>query len=106
MTITRVLLALSLVAVVLTASNARAQSIPLEGPVAVTFTATLIPALKPMPIGAGKEFVLLNRAMTASNDAGNPVLNKQRGWPMPDHPSNGCGSENCGNPRVLHLCRF
>jgi hypothetical protein len=79
MTITRVLLALTSVAVVLTTSNALAQSIPPEGPVAVTFTSTPIPAPKPMQIGGGKEFVVLNQAMTATNDAGNPVLNNMGG---------------------------
>jgi len=32
-----------------------------KGPVSVTFTATLIPPLKPMPIGRGKEFVVGDR---------------------------------------------
>jgi hypothetical protein len=79
MRITHVLLAFSSVAVVLTASNAQAQSIPPEGPVAVTFTATPIPAPKPMPVGGGKEFVVLDDAMTATNDAGNPILNNMGG---------------------------
>src|SRR5450759_1700320 len=53
------LVALCSVAAVLTAGNVQAQTIPPEGPVSVTFTATLIPPLKPMPIGGGKEFVLV-----------------------------------------------
>ena len=32
-----------------------------------------------MPIGDGKEFTLIDWAMTASNDAGNPILNKMGG---------------------------
>ena len=32
-----------------------------------------------MPIGGGKEFVVVNQAMAASNDAGNPVLNNMGG---------------------------
>lgn len=73
------LVALCSVAAVLTARNVQAQTIPPEGPVSVTFTATLISPLKPMPIGGGKEFVLVNQAMAASNDAGNPVLNNMGG---------------------------
>jgi hypothetical protein len=79
MAIIHALLALSSFAAVLTAGIAQAQSLPPEGPVSVTFTATLIPPLKPMPIGGGKEFVLVNQAMAASNDAGNPVLNNMGG---------------------------
>ena len=70
---------LSLVATVLISASVRAQSMPAEGPVAVTFTATQISPLKPMPIGDGREFVVINQAMTASNDAGNPVLNNMGG---------------------------
>lgn len=79
MSITHVLLALSSIAAVLTAGNAQAQSMPPEGPVSVTFTATPIPPPKPMPIGGGREFDLLNQAMAAANDAGNPVLNNMGG---------------------------
>jgi hypothetical protein len=32
-----------------------------------------------MPIGGGKEYVMVNMAMTASNDNGNPVLNNMGG---------------------------
>jgi hypothetical protein len=79
MAIIHVFLALSSVAVVLTAGNVQAQSMPPEGPVSVTFTATQIPPLKPMPIGDGKEFVVINQAMAASNDGGNPVLHNMAG---------------------------
>jgi hypothetical protein len=79
MAIIHALLALSSFAVVLTADTVQAQGLPPEGPVSVTFTATLIPPLKPMPIGGGKEFVVVNQAMAASNDAGNPVLNNMGG---------------------------
>jgi hypothetical protein len=71
--------ALSLVATVLIATSVQAQNLPAEGPVAVTFTATQISPLKPMPIGDGREFSVINQAMTASNDAGNPVLNNMGG---------------------------
>jgi hypothetical protein len=57
----------------------RAQSIPPEGPLAVTYTATQTQPTKPMSIGGRREFVVLNLAMTASNDAGNPVLNNMGG---------------------------
>jgi hypothetical protein len=79
MAITHALFALSSVAAVLTAGNVQAQSMPPEGPVSVTFTATQTSPLKPMPIGGGKEFVVVNHAMAASNDAGNPVLNNMGG---------------------------
>ena len=64
---------------VVVSSSALAQSMPPEGPVSVIFTATPIPAPKPMPIGGGKEFALVNQAMAASNEAGNPVLNNMGG---------------------------
>jgi hypothetical protein len=71
--------ALSLIATVLTAASVQAQSMPAEGPVAVTFTATVTSPLKPMPIGDGREFTVINQAMAATNDAGNPVLNNMGG---------------------------
>jgi hypothetical protein len=71
--------AISSAAAVLTAGNVQAQSIPPEGPLSVTFTATQTSPVKPMPIGGGKEFVVVNLAMTAQNDAGNPVLNNMGG---------------------------
>jgi len=67
------------IALFATISNAHAQSLPAEGPLSVSFTATQVPPAKPMAIGSGKEFVVLNMAMTASNDTGNPVLNKMGG---------------------------
>src|SRR5262249_26490972 len=76
MTATQILLALFCFAVV---SIANAQSLPPEGPLSVTFTATQIPPAKPMPIGGGKEYVMVNMAMTASNDEGNPILNNMGG---------------------------
>jgi hypothetical protein len=79
MAIIRALLASFSVAAVLTAGDVKAQSLPPEGPVSVTFTATQIPPAKPMPIGGGKEFVVINQAMAASNDAGNPVLDNMGG---------------------------
>ena len=59
MAIIHALLALSSFAVVLTVGTVQAQGLPPEGPVSVTFTATLIQSLKPMPIGGGKEFVVV-----------------------------------------------
>jgi hypothetical protein len=79
MAITHALLALSSVALILTAGNVQAQSIPPEGPVSVTFTVTQTSPLKPLQIGGGKEFVVVNQAMAASNDAGNPALNNMGG---------------------------
>lgn len=79
MAIIRALLAVSSVVVVMATGQVQAQGMPPEGPVSVTFTATQIPPPKPMPIGGGKEFVVMNQAMAASNDAGNPVLHNMAG---------------------------
>jgi hypothetical protein len=79
MAIIHVFLALSSVAAVLAAGDVQAQTFPPEGPVSATFTASLIQPLKPMPIGGGKEFVVVNQAMAVSNDEGNPVLNNMGG---------------------------
>ena len=73
------LLTLSSIGLAMAAWNAQAQTIPQEGPVSVTFTATLIPPPKPMPIGGGKEYTVINQAMTASNDRGNPILHNMAG---------------------------
>jgi len=70
---------LACLAVAALTANANAQSLPAEGPVAVTFTATETPTAKPMSIGDGKEYTLVSYAMTASNDAGNPILNNMGG---------------------------
>ena len=56
-----------------------AQGFPPEGTLAVTFSATDIPPAKRMPIGGGKEFAVVVRAMAASNDTGNPILNNMGG---------------------------
>jgi hypothetical protein len=79
MAIIHPLVALFSVVAVLTTTSVQAQSMPPEGPVSVIFTATPIPAPKPMPIGGGREFALVNQAMAASNEAGNPVLNNMGG---------------------------
>src|SRR6476620_10178576 len=72
-------LALLSVASVLATTSVQAQSMPPEGPVSVIFTATPIPAPKPMAIGGGREFAVMNQAMAASNETGNPVLNNMGG---------------------------
>jgi hypothetical protein len=64
---------------VLAAGLAHAQSLPPQGEVNVTFTATNTNVLKPMPIAGGKEFVVVNQSMAAINAAGNPVLNDMGG---------------------------
>jgi len=79
MTSTCALLTLFSVGFATAAWNVQAQTIPREGPLSVTFTATQIPPAKPMPIGGGKEYAVLNYAMTASNDQGNPILNTVAG---------------------------
>jgi hypothetical protein len=51
---------LACLAVAALTANANAQSLPAEGPVAVTFTATEAPAAKPMSVGDGKEYTLIS----------------------------------------------
>jgi len=58
---------------------AQAQSLPPEGELHVTYTATQIPPVNPMPIGDGKQYVQVNYIMSASNDQGNAVLNNMGG---------------------------
>jgi hypothetical protein len=60
-------------------SHAQAQSLPPEGEVHVTFTATQVPPVNPMPIGDGKQYLQVNYIMSASNDQGNAVLNNMGG---------------------------
>jgi len=79
MAILRANLALLSVASVLATTSVQAQSMPPEGPVSVIFTATPIPAPKPMAIGGGREFAVMNQAIAASHEAGNPVLNNMGG---------------------------
>jgi hypothetical protein len=64
---------------VLSAGLAHAQSVPAQGDVNVTFTATNTNVFKPMPISDGKQFVIINYSMTAVNNDGNPVLNMMGG---------------------------
>ncbi len=79
MAISHALVGLSSIAVIFTAAGVYAQGMPPEGPVNVTYTAMPIPPPKPMPVGGGREFDIVNQAMTATNDAGNPVLNRMGG---------------------------
>ena len=79
MMVSRAFVILSSLALLTTVSSAHAQSIPPEGSLSISFTATQIPPANPMPIGGGREFVVLNMAMTASNDTGNPVLHNMGG---------------------------
>jgi hypothetical protein len=60
-------------------SYAQAQSIPPQGELHVTFTATSVPPVKPMDIGDGKQYLQVNLIMSASNDQGNPILNNMGG---------------------------
>jgi hypothetical protein len=61
------------------ASYAQAQSIPPEGELHVTYAATIVPPVKPMDIGEGKQYLAVNMIMSASNDQGNPILNNMGG---------------------------
>ena len=60
-------------------SYAQAQSLPPEGELHVTFTATQVPPVNPMLVGEGKQYVAQNLIMSASNDQGNAVLNNMGG---------------------------
>ena len=61
------------------AANAQAQSLPPEGELHVTFTATQAPPASPMPVGDGRQYVQSNMIMSASNDQGNSILNNMGG---------------------------
>ena len=52
-----------------------AQSQATGGSLDLTFTATDVSPMKRMPIGGGKEFLVVTRAMTLSNDTGKPFMN-------------------------------
>jgi hypothetical protein len=79
MMVSPVSLVLSSIALLATVSDMNAQNLPVEGSLSISFTATQIPPAQPMPIGGGREFVVLNMAMTASNDTANPVLHNMGG---------------------------
>ena len=74
--VTSVLTAATLLTLV---SYAQAQSIPPEGELHVTYAATIVPPVKPMDIGEGKQYLAVNMIMSASNDQGNPILNNMGG---------------------------
>src|SRR6516162_1681842 len=79
MTYVRVTNALAAATLLTFVSHAQAQSLPPEGELHVTFTATQEPPAKPMPIGDGKQYVQVNLIMSAVNDQGNPILNNMGG---------------------------
>ena len=75
----RVTSALAAAALLTLVPHAQAQSLPPEGELHVTFTATQVPPVNPMLIGEGKQYVAQNLIMSASNDQGNAVLNNMGG---------------------------
>jgi hypothetical protein len=79
MTYVRVTSALAAATLLTLVSNAQAQSLPSEGELHVTYTATQVPPANPMSIGEGKQYVSQNLIMSASNDQGNAVLNNMGG---------------------------
>src|SRR5215471_13933788 len=79
MTYVSVTSALAAAALLTFMSNAQAQSLPPEGELHVTYTATQVPPANPMSIGEGKQYVSQNLIMSASNDQGNAVLNNMGG---------------------------
>jgi len=79
MTYVRVTSALAAATLLTFVPHAQAQSLAPEGELHVTFTATQVPAVNPMPIGEGKQYLSQNFIMSASNDQGNAVLNNMGG---------------------------
>jgi len=75
----RVTSALTAATLLTLVSYAQAQSIPPQGELHVTFAATAVPPVSPMPIGEGKQYLQVNLIMSASNDQGNPILNNMGG---------------------------
>jgi hypothetical protein len=71
--------ALTAATLLMPVSYAQAQSIPLQGELHVTFAATAVPPVSPMPIGDGKQYLQVNMIMSASNDQGSPILNNMGG---------------------------
>ena len=98
--VTRALAAAMLLTLV---SYAQAQSLPPEGELHVTFTATQTPPVNPMPIGEGKQYVAQNLIMSASNDQGNAVLNNGRS--MPNESVDRYRGQDHGSPWILCLHR-
>jgi hypothetical protein len=56
----RVTSALAAATLLTLAANAQAQSLPPEGELHVTYTATQMPPVSPMPIGDGKQYLQVN----------------------------------------------
>ena len=79
MTYVHVTSAFAAAALLTLAANAQAQSIPPQGELHVTFTATSVPPVAPMQIGDGRQYLQVNLIMSASNDQGNPILNNMGG---------------------------
>jgi hypothetical protein len=66
MTYVRVTAALAAATLLTFASHAQAQSLPPQGELHVTYTATQVPPADPMSIGEGKQYVSQNLIMSAS----------------------------------------
>src|SRR5207249_12173828 len=103
MAIIHALLALGSFAAVLTAGTVQAQCLPPEGPVSVTFTATPTSPLKPMPIGSGKDSVVVNqlwahRTTRETRFSATWTVGASSLVPR-------SRSEDCGSPWLLHLHR-
>jgi hypothetical protein len=62
----RVTSALAAAALLTLVPHAQAQFLPAEGELHVTFTATQVPPVSPMPVGEGKQYVAQNLMMSAA----------------------------------------
>jgi hypothetical protein len=112
----RVTSALAAATLLTLVSYAQAQSLPPEGQLHVTYTATQTPPANPMPIGDGKQYVQFNYIMSASNDQGNAVLNNMGGrcqinrlidTPAKTTESHGyCAYTDADNDQIFEKCDF
>ena len=100
--ISRVSLLVSCVALFAAVSGVNAQNFPAEGPLSVSFTATQIPPAKPMAIGPGKEFVVLNMAMTGVKRY-RQSGSAQDGRALPVCPNRRYFDQDHRTARFLHL---
>jgi hypothetical protein len=112
----RVTGALAAAALLTFVSHAQAQSLPPEGELHVTFTATQAPAVNPMTIGEGKQYLQVNYIMSASNDQGNAVLNNMGGRCQLNRLVDGsakttethgyCAYTDADNDQIFEKCDF
>jgi hypothetical protein len=103
----RVTSALAAATLLTLVSYAQAQSLPPEGQLHVTYTATQTPPANPMPIGDGKQYVQFNYIMSASNDQGRCQINRLIDTPAKTTESHGyCAYTDADNDQIFEKCDF